>query len=85
MGGWAVEQSPILNPTITLHRLRKRGYEALFDYCFKVAPALNESLYMGMSHSEIPDRSSRTYSVVRGAPFYLQVAGPPSISSWLPG
>jgi group II intron reverse transcriptase/maturase len=45
MGGWAVAQSPILNTTITLDRLRKRGYEALLEYYFKVAPALNEPLY----------------------------------------
>ena len=45
MGGWAVAQSPILNTTITLERLRKRGYEAMLDYYFKVAPALNEPLY----------------------------------------
>ena len=31
-GGWAVAQSPILVTTITLDRLHKRGYEALFDY-----------------------------------------------------
>lgn len=45
MGGWAVAQSPILNTTITLDRLRKRGYEAMLEYYFKVAPALNEPLY----------------------------------------
>jgi group II intron reverse transcriptase/maturase len=45
MGGWAVAQSPILVTTVTLDRLRKRGYEALLDYYFKVAPALNEPLY----------------------------------------
>jgi hypothetical protein len=27
MGGWAVAQSPILGTTITLSRLRRRGYE----------------------------------------------------------
>ena len=32
MGGWAVAQSPILLTTITLERLRKRGYEALLSY-----------------------------------------------------
>jgi len=26
---WAIAQSPILGTTITLERLRKRGYEAL--------------------------------------------------------
>jgi len=45
MGGWAVAQSPILVTTITLERLRKRGYESLLDYYFKVSPQLNEPLY----------------------------------------
>ncbi len=45
MGGWAVAQSPILVTTITLSRLRKRGYESLLDYYLKVAPQLNEPLY----------------------------------------
>ena len=45
MGGWAVAQSPILVTTITLERLRKRGYQSMLDYYFKVAPALNEPLY----------------------------------------
>jgi RNA-directed DNA polymerase len=31
MGGWAVAQSPILNTTITLKRLRQRGYESLLE------------------------------------------------------
>jgi RNA-directed DNA polymerase len=45
MGGWAVAQSPILVTTITLERLRKRGYESLLDYYLKVSPGLNEPLY----------------------------------------
>jgi len=45
MGGWAVAQSPILVTTITLERLKKRGYEPLLDYYFKVSPQLNEPLY----------------------------------------
>ncbi len=31
MGGWAVAQSPILGTTITLERLRKRGYVSMFS------------------------------------------------------
>lgn len=31
-GGWAVAQSPILVTTITLERLKKRGYESMFSY-----------------------------------------------------
>ncbi|OFX36281.1 MAG: hypothetical protein A2W90_10445 [Bacteroidetes bacterium GWF2_42_66] len=45
MGGWATAQSPILVTTITLERLRKRGYEALLTYYEKIAPHLNEPLY----------------------------------------
>jgi RNA-directed DNA polymerase len=45
MGGWAVAQSPILVTTITLDRLRKRGYEAMLDLYTIIAPHLNEPLY----------------------------------------
>jgi hypothetical protein len=45
MGGWSVAQSPILVTTITLERLRKRGYESMLDYYLKVSPQLNEPLY----------------------------------------
>ena len=44
-GGWAVAQSPILGTTITLERLRKRGYEAMLTIYEKIAPHLNEPLY----------------------------------------
>lgn len=36
MGSWAVAQSPILGTTITLSRLRKRGYESMMEYYQKV-------------------------------------------------
>ena len=45
MGGWAVAQSPIMVTTITLERLRKRGYDAMLDLYEKIAPHLNEPLY----------------------------------------
>lgn len=45
MGCWAVAQSPMLLTTITLERLRKRGYESLLEHYQKVAPQLNEPLY----------------------------------------
>lgn len=45
MGGWAVAQSPMLNTTITVKRLEKRGYEAMLSYYVKVAPQFNEPLY----------------------------------------
>ena len=40
-GGWAVAQSPIMTTTVTLERLRKRGYESMFDYYQSVNPNLN--------------------------------------------
>ncbi len=39
MGGWAVAQSPILGTTITLERLRKRGYVSLLEMYEKIAPS----------------------------------------------
>ena len=44
-GGWAVAQSPMLGTTITLMRLRQRGYESMLEHYNKVAPQLNEPLY----------------------------------------
>jgi RNA-directed DNA polymerase len=44
-GGWAIAQSPILITTITLERLRKRGYESMNEYYEKVSPMFNEPLY----------------------------------------
>ena len=44
-GSWAIAQSPILNTTITLERLRKRGYESMEGYYQKVSPMFNEPLY----------------------------------------
>ena len=41
-GGWAVAQSPILVTTITLERLRKRGYMTFLDYYLKIFPRLDE-------------------------------------------
>jgi len=40
MGGWAVAQSPILKTTITLSRLRRRGYESMFSYYQKMIPEI---------------------------------------------
>ena len=45
MGGWAVAQSPILLTTVTLERLKKRGYEPMLEHYLKVSPQLNEPLY----------------------------------------
>ena len=36
MGGWRVAQSPILGTTITINRLKQRGYLSFKDYYHKV-------------------------------------------------
>nr|WP_255409488.1 hypothetical protein [Aquimarina sp. I32.4] len=35
MGGWAVAQSPILGTTITISRLKRKGYVPMIDYLNK--------------------------------------------------
>ncbi len=45
MGGWRVAQSPILTTTITLSRLKQRGYVAMLDTYLRIAPQLNEPPY----------------------------------------
>jgi group II intron reverse transcriptase/maturase len=39
-GGWAIAQSPILNTTITLSRLRRKGYESMLSYYLKMQPTI---------------------------------------------
>lgn len=41
-GGWAVAQSPILGTTITLKRLKQRGYKALLDIYIMLNPSFYE-------------------------------------------
>ena len=41
MGGWAVALSPILLTTITLERLRKRGFISFLEHYLKIAPHHN--------------------------------------------
>lgn len=36
MGGWRIAQSPILGTTITLKRLKMRGYQSLLDYYYGI-------------------------------------------------
>jgi len=36
MGGWAIAQSPILGTTITIDRLKKRGYVSLLEIYSKI-------------------------------------------------
>jgi len=44
-GGWAIAQSPILNTTITVARLKKRGYLSALELYTQIAPQRNEPLY----------------------------------------
>jgi len=44
MGGWAIAQSPILGTTITIDRLKKRGYVPMLDIYKLISPQLNEPL-----------------------------------------
>ena len=41
-GGWAIAQSPILGTTITLQRLKKRGYVSLTELYIQLNPSLYE-------------------------------------------
>jgi group II intron reverse transcriptase/maturase len=45
LGGWAIAQSPILGTTITVDRLKMRGYVSLLEIYRKFSPQLNEPLY----------------------------------------
>ena len=38
MGGWAIAQSPILGTTITVERLKKRGYVPLLELYNQTKP-----------------------------------------------
>ena len=44
MGGWAVARSPIPGTTITLERLKKRGYISLVEMYKPVSLQFNEPL-----------------------------------------
>ena len=44
-GGWAVAQSPIMITTITLKRLKKRGYKAMLDVYHELNPSFCEPPY----------------------------------------
>lgn len=41
-GGWAIAQSPILSTTITLKRLKQRGYQSLTDVYIELNPSFCE-------------------------------------------
>lgn len=45
MGGWAVAQSPILGTTITIKRLKKRGYTPMSEHFNSISPNYIYSLF----------------------------------------
>jgi group II intron reverse transcriptase/maturase len=45
MGGWAVAQSPVLRTTITISRLKKRGYIAMLELHLSLNPSRYEPPY----------------------------------------
>jgi group II intron reverse transcriptase/maturase len=44
-GGWRIAQSPILNTTITLLRLKKKGYQSMLEIYMELNPSLCEPPY----------------------------------------
>jgi RNA-directed DNA polymerase len=44
-GGWAIAQSPILGTTITLKRLKQRGYQSLTEVYIELNPSFYEPPY----------------------------------------
>ena len=60
-GGWAIAQSPIMGTTITLERLRKRGYKCMSEYYQRISPMFNEQLYMVWSTRVRRYRASPPY------------------------
>ncbi len=45
MGGWAIAQSPILGTTITVNRLKQRGYTPLLDIYKQITPVRRDVLF----------------------------------------
>lgn len=45
MGGWATAQSPILGTTITIARLKKRGYIPILETFHSISPNYSNSLF----------------------------------------
>ncbi|MCT4638607.1 MAG: hypothetical protein N4A72_18735 [Bacteroidales bacterium] len=50
MGGWAVAQSPILGTTITLQRLKRRGYIPLIEMYQIVSKPTNRDSLFNQTH-----------------------------------
>jgi len=44
-GGWRIAQSPILTTTITLQRLKNKGYQSMLEIYIELNPPLCEPPY----------------------------------------
>jgi hypothetical protein len=67
MGGWAVAQSPILLTTVTLERLKKRGYEPMLEHYLKYPRNL---MNPGIRDPYAPSCERRTSSLTTGEAVY---------------
>jgi hypothetical protein len=45
MGGWAIAQSHILGTTITIDRLKQRGYKSMLDIYKQITPVRRDLLF----------------------------------------
>ncbi len=69
-GGWAIAQSPILGTTITISRLKRRGYISMLELHLSLNPSRYEPPYMQLNkmtecHLCKLGACSRTYGGVR--------------------
>lgn len=71
-GTWAVAQSPILITTITLQRLRKRGYESMLDVYLELNPSLCEPPY---ARTARPVVCHMVVALPRASPCQFRLAG----------
>ena len=68
-GGWRIAQSPILTTTITLLRLKKKGYQSMLEICMEHTPSLCDPPYPGPAWPARSEDDGK--GGVRGAPRQL--------------
>jgi hypothetical protein len=76
-GGWAIAQSPVLITTITLERLRKRGYEMRNEFDM-TAKKINNPCQSMLAHYQIisPQLNEPLYTrTVQPVPFFSGYSG----------
>jgi len=72
-GGWRIAQSPILNTTITIKRLKQKGYIPMLEIYTKLNPPICEPPYTRPAWFILTKEGS---GGVRGAPHRLQAVRP---------